>query len=83
MDCPGHATLIRTVIGGAQIIDMMLLVVDITKGIQVRSPCHAECCRSAAATTVSCLQNDHTSTLLEALCVKCRWEVLVPTPFTW
>ena len=35
VDCPGHATLIRTVIGGAQIIDMMMLVVDITKGIQV------------------------------------------------
>lgn len=32
VDCPGHASLIRTVIGGAQIIDMMLLVVDVTKG---------------------------------------------------
>ena len=32
MDCPGHASLIRTIIGGAQIIDMMLLVVDVTKG---------------------------------------------------
>jgi selenocysteine-specific elongation factor len=32
VDCPGHASLIRTVIGGAQIIDMMILVVDITKG---------------------------------------------------
>ena len=37
VDCPGHASLIRTIIGGAQIIDMMLLVIDITKGIQVRS----------------------------------------------
>ena len=35
VDCPGHASLIRTIIGGAQIIDMMLLVVDVTKGIQV------------------------------------------------
>ena len=35
MDCPGHASLIRTIIGGAQIIDLMLLVVDVTKGIQV------------------------------------------------
>lgn len=26
VDCPGHASLIRTIIGGAQIIDMMLLV---------------------------------------------------------
>ena len=32
VDCPGHASLIRTIIGGAQIIDMMVLVVDITKG---------------------------------------------------
>ncbi|GAB4820811.1 hypothetical protein N2152v2_007857 [Parachlorella kessleri] len=40
VDCPGHASLIRTVIGGAQIIDMMILVVDITKGIQ---PQTAEC----------------------------------------
>ena len=40
VDCPGHASLIRTVVGGAQIIDMMLLVVDITKGIQASSPFH-------------------------------------------
>ncbi len=33
VDCPGHASLIKTIIGGAQIIDMMLLVVDIVKGI--------------------------------------------------
>lgn len=26
VDCPGHASLIRTIIGGAQILDMMLLV---------------------------------------------------------
>ena len=40
VDCPGHASLIRTIIGGAQIIDMMLLVIDITKGIQTQT---AEC----------------------------------------
>ncbi|KAG8462949.1 hypothetical protein KFE25_001722 [Diacronema lutheri] len=40
VDCPGHASLIRTVIGGAQIIDMMLLVIDLTKGIQTQT---AEC----------------------------------------
>ncbi|KAG8331173.1 selenocysteine-specific elongation factor isoform X2 [Homalodisca vitripennis] len=40
VDCPGHASLIRTIIGGAQIIDLMLLVVDITKGIQTQT---AEC----------------------------------------
>lgn len=32
VDCPGHASLIRTIIGGAQIIDLMVLVIDITKG---------------------------------------------------
>mmetsp|Transcript_4601 Transcript_4601/g.8041 ORF Transcript_4601/g.8041 Transcript_4601/m.8041 type:complete len:384 (+) Transcript_4601:111-1262(+) len=40
VDCPGHASLIRTIIGGAQIIDRMLLVVDVTKGIQTQT---AEC----------------------------------------
>lgn len=40
VDCPGHASLIRTIIGGAQIIDVMVLVVDITKGIQTQT---AEC----------------------------------------
>ncbi|CAM5999690.1 unnamed protein product [Sphagnum balticum] len=40
VDCPGHASLIKTIIGGAQIIDYMLLVVDIVKGIQTQT---AEC----------------------------------------
>ena len=40
VDCPGHASLIRTIIGGAQIIDMMLLMIDVTKGIQTQT---AEC----------------------------------------
>ena len=40
VDCPGHASLIRTIIGGAQIIDMMMLVVDLGKGIQTQT---AEC----------------------------------------
>ena len=40
VDCPGHASLIKTIIGGAQIIDMMLLVIDIVKGIQTQT---AEC----------------------------------------
>lgn len=40
VDCPGHASLIKTVIGGAHIIDAMILVVDVTKGIQ---PQTAEC----------------------------------------
>ena len=37
VDCPGHASLIRTIIGGAQIIDMVLLVVDAVKGWQVQT----------------------------------------------
>lgn len=32
VDCPGHASLIKTIIGGAQIIDIMVLVIDVTKG---------------------------------------------------
>lgn len=37
VDCPGHSSLIRTIIGGAQIIDMIVLVVDINKGIQAQT----------------------------------------------
>ena len=40
VDCPGHASLIRTIIGGASIIDLMFLVIDVTKGIQNQT---AEC----------------------------------------
>lgn len=40
VDCPGHASLIRTIIGGAQIIDLVLLVVDAQKGVQTQT---AEC----------------------------------------
>lgn len=40
VDCPGHASLIRTIIGGAQIIDMIVLVIDANKGIQTQT---AEC----------------------------------------
>ncbi|KAG8232815.1 hypothetical protein J437_LFUL013576 [Ladona fulva] len=40
VDCPGHASLVRTIIGGAQIIDIMVLVLDITKGMQTQT---AEC----------------------------------------
>eukprot|EP01036_Dinobryon_divergens_P000934 gene934-1221_t len=40
VDCPGHASLIRTIIGGAQIIDAIVLVIDINKGIQTQT---AEC----------------------------------------
>ena len=40
VDCPGHASLIRTILGGAQIIDMLLIVVDCLKGIQTQT---AEC----------------------------------------
>ena len=40
VDCPGHASLIKTIIGGAQIIDMIVLVIDVNKGIQTQT---AEC----------------------------------------
>eukprot|EP00871_Galdieria_phlegrea_P002430 jgi/Galph1/3188/GphlegSOOS_G1858.1 len=37
VDCPGHASLIKTVLGGAQIMDFLLLVMDATKGIQIQT----------------------------------------------
>nr|CCC90062.1 putative selenocysteine-tRNA-specific elongation factor [Trypanosoma congolense IL3000] len=40
VDCPGHASLIRTVLGGAQIIDVIILVIDACKGVQTQT---AEC----------------------------------------
>ncbi len=40
VDCPGHASLIKTVLGGASIIDLMILVVDAQKGVQTQT---AEC----------------------------------------
>lgn len=40
VDCPGHASLIRTIVAGASIIDRMILVVDATKGVQTQT---AEC----------------------------------------
>ena len=36
----GHASLLRTVIGGANIIDVMILVIDAVKGMQTQT---AEC----------------------------------------
>lgn len=40
VDCPGHASLIRTIIAGASIIDKVILVIDATKGVQTQT---AEC----------------------------------------
>ena len=40
VDCPGHASLIRTVVGGAGIVDLMILVLDASKGVQTQT---AEC----------------------------------------
>ena len=37
VDCPGHASLIRTVVAGAAIIDVIVLVIDCIKGIQVQT----------------------------------------------
>lgn len=40
VDCPGHATFMKSVIAGSNIIDLMMLVVDVKKGIQIQT---AEC----------------------------------------
>jgi selenocysteine-specific elongation factor len=40
IDCPGHASLIKTILVGAQIMDITILVVDATKGVQAQT---AEC----------------------------------------
>lgn len=40
VDCPGHASLLKTVLCGAQIIDVMVLVIDVAKGMQAQT---AEC----------------------------------------
>ncbi|KAI9208924.1 eukaryotic elongation factor, selenocysteine-tRNA-specific [Polychytrium aggregatum] len=37
VDCPGHASLVKTVLGGAQIIDAMILVIDAAKGFQTQT----------------------------------------------
>jgi selenocysteine-specific translation elongation factor len=37
VDCPGHASLIRTIIGGAHIIDIIILVIDVIKGWQAQT----------------------------------------------
>jgi selenocysteine-specific elongation factor len=37
VDCPGHASLIKTVIAGASIIDTIVLVIDAMKGIQTQT----------------------------------------------
>ena len=40
VDCPGHSSLLRSIIGGSSIIDCMLLVIDAQRGIQTQT---AEC----------------------------------------
>ena len=45
VDCPGHSSLIRTLIGASHITDLYLLTLDATKGIQ---PQTAECLVLAA-----------------------------------
>lgn len=34
VDCPGHASLFKTILGGVAIVDCVLLVVDVRKGVQ-------------------------------------------------
>ena len=52
VDCPGHSSLIRTIIGATQIIDVFLLVVDVTKGIQTQT---AECLVLAQVSPCTCM----------------------------
>lgn len=40
VDCPGHSSLLRSMIGGSSIIDCMVLVIDAQRGIQTQT---AEC----------------------------------------
>ena len=47
VDCPGHASLVKTVIGSAAIIDCVLLVIDAAKGVQVQT---VECLALAECT---------------------------------
>ncbi len=68
VDCPGHASLIKTIIGGAQIINMMLLVVDITRGIQTQV--------CVGMPSPSC---PHGGMLL----ISCKSEIIVRPLFTW
>ena len=37
IDCPGHASLLRTVLMGASVMDLMLLVVDAAVGVQAQT----------------------------------------------
>lgn len=48
VDCPGHASLIRTIIGGSHVIDLVILVIDATHGIQAQT---VECVILAEITT--------------------------------
>lgn len=63
VDCPGHASLIKTIIGGAQIIDMMLLVVDVNRGIQTQvlpAPITAYVLITTSLARATCIVGDAT-----------------------
>ena len=87
VDMPGHASLIRTIIGGAQIIDLMLLVIDVTRGIQTQT---AECLVVGEITTNTLIvvlnkldllpPEPERSTRLAAITAKIR-KVLASTKF--
>lgn len=69
VDCPGHASLIKTIIGGAQIIDIMMLVIDVTKGLMHCGCSVPECCtirlRSLQIHTGACRTSEYTRLLAE------------------
>jgi selenocysteine-specific elongation factor len=86
VDCPGHASLIRTIIGGAQIIDVVLLVVDALKGWQAQT---TECLVLAELTSpylivalnkVDQFADNEREAMIEAARVKVQ-ERLKPTRF--
>jgi selenocysteine-specific elongation factor len=75
VDCPGHATLIKTIIGGAQIIDMMVLVVDVVKGVQTQT---AECLVIGEVTTDNMIVVLNKVDLLDALATPAVSDSIVP-----
>ncbi|ESN95480.1 hypothetical protein HELRODRAFT_102529 [Helobdella robusta] len=87
VDCPGHASLIKTIIGGAQIVDMMMLVVDITKGMQTQT---AEClvigeitCRKmiVVLNKIDLIPDDKRDATIEKMKKK-MWKTLERTKFS-
>ncbi len=80
VDCPGHASLIKTIIGGAQIINMMLLVVDITRGIQTQVLCLLAEHTLPSCWEGCCSYNNNDNLLAFQLIFSARYLLGVPKP---